>query len=231
MMLGCSLGSNFKIYNEMKRFWFQITCSLLLTVVVSGSSGLLSKFERYLEIPSVHSLIRGAGYGQDAATGTVGSNGGSAFITQTYTEPINVRTGPSTVDYPTIGQLPVGATAPALATSPHHEWIEITFPGGPGGVGWVYAANVTLTGNLQIVEPPPTATPPATSTLDPTLAAAFNIQPTETRLPTFTPPPPLVIPTYQDPIEPAGGFPIGGAILMIALVGALVFVVSFFGRR
>jgi hypothetical protein len=215
----------------MNRFWFQFTNCLLFAGIVFGSSDLFFKFDLSKWMPRQPDLIQKSGYAQDAATATPVLNGTTAFITQTYTEAINVRTGPSTVDYPTIGQLPVGATAPALATSPHHEWIEISFPGGPGGVGWVYAANVTLTGTLQIVEPPPTVTPPATATIDPTLAAAFSIQPTVTRLPTFTPAPPIVIPTYPDPVEPATGFPIGGAILIISLVGLLVFLVSFLSRR
>jgi hypothetical protein len=215
----------------MNRFWFQITNCLLLAGIVFGSSDLFFKYDLSKWVLRQPNLIQKSGYAQDSATATPVSNATSAFITQTYTEAINVRTGPSTVDYPTIGQLPVGATAPALATSPHHEWIEISFPSGPGGVGWVYAANVTLTGTLQIVEPPPTATPPATATIDPTLAAAFSLQPTVTRLPTFTPAPPLVIPTYPDPIAPATGFPIGWAILIISSLGLVVFLVSFIGRR
>jgi hypothetical protein len=84
---------------------------------------------------------------------------------------------------------------------------------------------------LPIVEPPPTATPLATATIDPTLAAAFNIQPTVTRLPTFTPAPPLIVPTFAYPAAAPVGFPIGGTIFVIALVGVFVLIVSFFGRR
>ena len=56
--------------------------------------------------------------------------------------------------------LMAGATAPALGTSPAHEWIEISFPTCPGGVGWVYAANVQVSGALHPVELPPTPAPP-----------------------------------------------------------------------
>jgi hypothetical protein len=168
---------------------------------------------------------------QSAPTDTPQPGSGSAYITQTYTEPVNVRTGPSTVYYPVIGQLPIGATAPAIAASPSREWIEISYAGGPGGVGWIYAANVTLTGSLQIAEPPPTEAPLQTATIDPTLAAAFSVAPTETRLPTFTPPPPLVIPVFTDPGASAVHFPMGWAIGLIALIGAGVLGVSFFGRR
>jgi uncharacterized protein YraI len=215
----------------MKRFKFQYIYGLFLLSVVLGPSGWIDRYDHTLSISLLPGSIRAFVIAQDAATATPASNGASAYITQTYSEAINVRTGPSTVDYPTIGQLPVGSTAPALATSPHHEWIEISFPAGPGGVGWIYAANVTLTGTLQVVEPPPTATPLATATIDPTLVAAFQIEPTVTRLPTFTPAPPLVIPTYPDPTVPVTGFPIGGAIFVIAVLAIMVLVVSLFGRR
>jgi hypothetical protein len=215
----------------MNRFWLQFIYNLSLAAIVLGPAGLLHKAAI---VPGVFPpAVRNEVYSQaqDSVTETPPANGVSAYITQTYSEAINVRTGPSTVDYPTIGQLPVGATAPALATSPHHEWIQISFPGGPGGVGWIYAANVTLTGTLQVVEPPPTPTPLATATIDPTLVAAFHIEPTVTRLPTFTPAPPVVVPTYPDPTVPPSGFPMGEAIFVIALVGVLGLVVSLFGRR
>jgi Bacterial SH3 domain len=61
------------------------------------------------------------------------------FITVTYIEPINVRTGPSSFDYPIVGSIPVGGTAPAIGRSPAGEWIQILFPAGPRGTGWVYA--------------------------------------------------------------------------------------------
>lgn len=168
---------------------------------------------------------------QAAITDTPVAGGTSAFIVQTYTEAINVRTGPSTVYYPVIGQLPIGATAPALGASPSREWIEIAYPGGPSGVGWIYAANVTLTGTLPIVEPPPTPTPLASSTIDPTLAAAFQLEPTATRLPTFTPPPPLVVPTFSAPLGPVSRFPSGLTIAAFTLIGAFVLGVSFLRRH
>ena len=167
---------------------------------------------------------------QSSSTDTPTPGSGSAYITQTYTEPVNVRTGPSTVYYPIIGHLPIGATAAALAASPSREWIEISFPDGPGGVGWVYAANVTLTGTLEVVEPPPTAAPLETATIDPTLAAAFSVPATATRLPTFTPPPPLVVPSFPEG-GPSGHFPMGWTIGVIVVLGAAVLGVSFFGRR
>jgi hypothetical protein len=128
-----------------------------------------------------------------------------------------------------LGRLQPGETAPAIAVSPHHEWIEIQFG---GATGWVYTAFVILSpGFLPVVEPPPTPTPPATATIDLTLAAAFSVAPTETRLPTFTPPPPLVVPSFDGTNTSSTGFPMGLTIGVIVLIGAAVLGVSFFGRR
>ncbi|HEX2697019.1 MAG TPA: SH3 domain-containing protein [Anaerolineales bacterium] len=204
----------------MMRFWFRFS---MWVGVTASLLGLL-----------LAASIQTFASAQAVATDTPTPGGPTPFITQTYSDPINVRTGPSTVYYPIIAQLPVGATAPALGVSPNRTWIEISFPGGPGGVGWVYAANVTLSpGFLPIVEPPPTATPVATSTIDPTFAAQFNIVPTETRLPTFTAPAPLVVPSFPDTTAPSvhSGFPIGIVIIGLALFGGLVLVVSVIGRR
>lgn len=169
---------------------------------------------------------------QTELTGTALPGLQQAYITNTFEEAINVRVGPSTITYPDpCGALPVGANAEALGTTPAHEWVQIRFDGCPGGVGWVYAANVTLTGAIREIEPPPTPMPLATSTFDPTLAAAFQTEPTATRLATFTPPPPLVRPTFTEAAGPSRSFPAGAAILAAALLGGLVLAASFMGRR
>ena len=123
-----------------------------------------------------------AGAYQDAST-PVG-----IYITVIYAEEINVRSGPSTVNYPVrIGTLKPGETAPALGVSQGHEWIQISFPSAANGIGWVYAEYVSVSGGeLRVVESPPTSTPLATNTVDPTLAAAFNFQPTTTRRPVWS---------------------------------------------
>ncbi len=171
---------------------------------------------------------------QQQTTDTPEPAGDQAYITNTFTgEPaINVRNGPSTIAFPIpCGSMPLGATAPALGASPGHDWVQISFPACPGGVGWVYAANVTLTGALRIVEPPPTPMPLATPTIDPTLQAAFQIEPTVTRLPTFTPPPPLEVPTFSQESGAPSGIPTAAAILAIALLGGLVLGASFIRKR
>ena len=153
------------------------------------------------------------------------------IITVTYVEPINVRGGPNTVDYPIVGRLNVGETAQALGVSPKREWVQIAFPTSPTGTGWVYASYVTVSGGeLQIVEPPPTPTPLVTATIDLTLAAAFNVQPTQTRLPTFTPPPPLTVPTFVETETGSNGV-FGIFILGLGLIGGIGLLVSFVMRK
>jgi uncharacterized protein YraI len=160
-----------------------------------------------------------------------------AYITVVTDEPqINVRMGPNSAIYPVVGTLLTGSTAPALGRSPGGDWIQIEYPGAPNNVGWVYSPLVQVSGGtLRIVEPPPTPIPPATSTIDPTLAAQFNIQPTSTRLPTFTPPPSLEVPTFMDgaPALASEGSPVSLAVVIIALavLGSIGFLLSLFLRR
>lgn len=152
----------------------------------------------------------------------------SIYITVTYSEPINVRGGPNTVDYPIVGRLAPGDTAPALGTSPGREWVQIAYPSAPGGVGWVYAIYVAVTGGeLRVVEAPFTPTPEVTSTIDPTLAAAFNFEPTATRLPTFTPPPPLTVPAFTEVSTPERSMVAPGIFVMsLVLLGMIGFITS-----
>ena len=160
---------------------------------------------------------------QEASTPT------GVLATVIYAEQINVRGGPSTVNYPIIGQLFPGDIVPALGISKGREWIQISYSGGIGGVGWVYAPFVSLSGGeLRIIEPPPTPTPLATATIDLTLAAEFNIQPTQTRIPTFTPPPPLDVPQFTDTSksQPSGAA-FGIFIIILIVIGAVGLVLSF----
>ena len=157
------------------------------------------------------------------------------YITVTYIEPINVRTGPSSFDYPVIGSLPVGGTASAVGRSPVSEWIEIVFPDAPRGTAWVYAANVSLSPPgflLPIVEPPPTPAPLETATLNPTFVAAFQIVATPTRLPTFTAPAPLAIPTFENPVSNSTSRSVTAWIIAIlGLIGIAGILLTSFRRR
>ncbi len=156
------------------------------------------------------------------------------FITVTYPEQINVRSGPSSYWYPAIGVLLWQQTAPALGRSPGGDWIQIEYPGVPGNVGWVYAQLVSISppnAFLKIVEPPPTPTPATTATINPTQAAAFVTDFTPTRLPTFTAPAPLVVPVYES--EPAARtvVPMGLVIILLTLIGGFGTLISFLRGR
>lgn len=158
------------------------------------------------------------------------------YITVTYPEPINVRSGPSSYFYPAVGVLLPNQVVPAIGRSPGGEWIQIEYVGIPGGVGWVYSPLVLLSpgARLKIVEPPPTPTPLTTPVIDPTLAAAFIVPATPTRLPTFTPPPaPVSVATFVAPTQSAasGGVPMGLVIISLAVVGIFGALISFLRGR
>jgi hypothetical protein len=135
---------------------------------------------------------------------------------------INLRAGPGR-DYDVVGTLVIGQWVPALGRTPGGDWNEIAYPGAPGGVAWVYAYLTDVTGELPIIEPPPTPTPRTTPTIDPTRAAQFLVEIPPTRLPTFTPPPPLTIPTYppEVPMRGSGGTPIGLVMVILGAIGVL----------
>lgn len=197
---------SFKNIYAMRQLWFKILPGVLILAGLAGALILPTRAEAY----------------QDVSTPT------GILVTVTYSDPINVRSGPSTQLYPIIAQLNPGDVVPALGISPGREWIQITYP---GGTGWVYASFVSISGGeLRILEPPPTPTPLITSTIDPTLAAAFPVQPTQTRLPTFTPPPPLEVPQFTDVTGPSLGAS-GFFIVVLGLLGGLGLLASFLWRR
>jgi hypothetical protein len=192
----------------MKQVWFKLVLGALLVIGLTAGIFLLP---------------RQAGAYQEVSTPT------GIFVTVIYTDPINVRSGPSTVLYPIVAQLNPGDIVPALGVSPGREWIQITYP---GGTGWVYASFVSVSGGeLLVVEPPPTPTPLITATIDPTLAAQFQIQPTATRLPTFTPPPPLEEIDTTFPATTPRTLAPGIFIMVLGLLGGAGLVVSYLLRK
>ncbi|MCJ7716320.1 MAG: SH3 domain-containing protein [Anaerolineales bacterium] len=151
-----------------------------------------------------------------------------------YSDPedqINVRSGPD-VFYPKVGVLINRQEVPALAKTEGGTWVKIVYPGVPEGVAWVYAPYVRITGELPVVPKPPTPTPETTPTIDPTLASQFISEIPPTRKPTFTPPPPLIVPTYEAVAltSGTGGLPSGFIILGLISVGIFGLAVSFLRR-
>jgi hypothetical protein len=148
---------------------------------------------------------------------------------------IHVYAGPSTFEYPSIGILLANETAPAIGRAQDRlDWIQIIYEGVEGSTAWVYGPYVKLSAGalLPLVEIPPTPTPFSTPTIDPTLAAAFIGQQTPTRLPTFTPPPPLERPSFNDvPNTSATTIPTGLLILSLGLFGFFGAVISYLRGR
>lgn len=145
----------------------------------------------------------------------------------------NVRSGPGTRGYEIVGVLVVGQKAPALGRTVVGDWIQIVYPGVQGGVAWVWKDLVDVQGTVPIIESPPTPTPKTTATIDPTLAAQFLVDIPPTRLPTFTPAPPVSIPTYppESLPSPAGRVPMGLVIIGMAAVGLFGTLISFLRGR
>lgn len=203
------------MYTRLKRRWFKTNIWITL------SAAFLT-------------LVLGASF-QTAALAQEPTPGPSdVYITVTYSEQINVRNGPGTVLYDVIGNLQPGESAQALGVSPGRDWVQIVFPAGPGGVGWVHTSLISVSsGNLQVIEPPPTVTPLVTSTIDPTLAAAYIFEPTVTRMPTFTPPPPLEIPQFTAmPAKSAKNrVPMGALVIGSGVIGVFAFLISMLKRR
>jgi len=145
----------------------------------------------------------------------------------------NVRSGPGTLGYEIIGVLVEGQQMPALGRTVVGDWIMIAYPPVEGGVAWVWKDLVEVRGNAPIVDSPATNTPRVTPTIDPTLAAQFlvNVQPT--RLPTFTAPPPIVIPTFLSNEVPglSGRLPIGFIIIGLFALGFFGLLISFLRGR
>lgn len=147
---------------------------------------------------------------------------------------ISVFAGPSSFDYPAIGVLLGNETAPAIGRAKGREdWILIRYPGVPGSIGWVYGLYVSLSPGalLPIVDVPSTPTPFSTPTINPTLEAAFIGQQTATRLPTFTPPTPLDVPSFTDPATSATNIPMGFLIFGLGLFGFFGAVISYLRGR
>jgi hypothetical protein len=151
-------------------------------------------------------------------------------LTATDTQ-INVRAGPSALTEK-VGVLLIYQEANAIGR--YGDWIQIEYLGTPGGRAWVYGNLVTLFGDsLPLIEPPPTSTPNVTQTIDPTLAAQFLVTPDATRLPTFTEPAPLEIPTFEEGTgtSAVGGVPMGLIIIGLGALGVFLGVIALISGR
>jgi hypothetical protein len=146
---------------------------------------------------------------------------------------ISVYSGPSSYLYPSVGVLLKGQEVPAFGISEDNNWIQVYYPGVEGSVAWIYGPYVTIikTGRLPRIPAPSTPTPISTPTIDPTLAAAFIDPVTPTRLPTFTPPPDLIVPTFLPNLDSENRVPAGLFIIILGFIGAFGTLISFLRGR
>jgi hypothetical protein len=147
-------------------------------------------------------------------------------------EQINVRAGPG-ASFDAVGILVIGQWVPVLGQLPSRDWILISYPGAPDDIGWVLAALVDVVGEVPVIPIPPTPTPRTTPTTDPTLAARYLVDIPATRLPTFTPPDPLAIPTFPADTADRGrsGLPMGLVIIGLGVVGIFGALISLLRGR
>ena len=204
----------------MKSGYLGIFLFIVILSILTTAFSWAGHYDYQIQIPTVSI---------PTVTGT--PSGAIAIVTMEQDQ-INVRSGPST-DYPTVGVLIAGQQVPALGRSVGGDWVQIAYPGVPGGVAWVYSPLVELVGSVPVVEPPPTPTPRTTPTVDPTLAAQFIIEIPPTRLPTFTPPGPLVLPA-----TPSSGLsgsatrvPMGLVIVGMGVIGLFGLLITFLRGR
>ncbi|MBQ6509673.1 MAG: SH3 domain-containing protein [Flexilinea sp.] len=145
---------------------------------------------------------------------------------------INVRSGPGT-EYDRVGTLVSNQEVVGKGRTEGGSWILIEYQGGPDGYAWVYSSYVDYVGDLPIVVVPNTPTPRITNTIDPTLAAQFIITVEPTRLPTFTEPAPLSIPTFDTVagVNVTGGVPLGMIIVICGILGIIIGLFALSQRR
>ena len=119
-----------------------------------------------------------------------------------------------TVSIPTVTSSPRGPYIRVLVTSTEYDPINVR------------------SGPIPLLEPPPTETPAATYTSDPTFGAQFIITVQPTRLPTYTEPPPLNIPTFETDLGTTapGGLPVGLVIVVLAGLGVFLTIIAILRR-
>lgn len=159
-------------------------------------------------------------------TGT--PKGITATVPLNQQESINVRSGPGAL-FDKVGVILPGQEVPVLGRSAGGDWVMIEYPGAPNNIGWVYTPLVIISpGELPIIEPPPTVTPAVTQTINATLAAQFITTPNPTRLATFTPAEPLIVPIYEDisRVSFLGRIPIGMVVIVVGGLGGLMAIFS-----
>ena len=147
-------------------------------------------------------------------------------------ELVPVYAGPSASLYPQVGVILMGQELPAYGISQDGQYVQIYYPGIPESVAWVFGVYVETikTGPLPELIAPNTPTIVATVTIQSTLVAAFLPEVTQTRLPTFTPAPQLIVSTFL-PEQEVNRVPAGLLILGLGFIGGFGVLISFLRGR
>ena len=190
-----------------------------------------------LVVSSLLAFRKGDAFAQQP-TGSIptvtGTQSGPVITVYADIDQVDVYAGPSTFLYPAVGVMLAGQSAPALGRASNEDWIQVVYPGIPGATAWIYAPYVRISpgARLPLVDAPPTPTPFSTPTIDPTLAAAFIVPETPTRLPTFTPPAAVELPSFEEQASTqANRVPIGLVIFSLGFIGILGVAISFLRGR
>lgn len=174
----------------------------------------------------------GAPLAQQFATETLQPSATLGGPTVFAADQVNVRSGPGTF-YEQVGVLIAGQSAPAIGRSSASEWIQIDYPGGPGGKAWVYSPLVSLQAGtvdaLPVAEAPATATLAPTATTEGASAPVGTLEPT--RLPTFTARAAIVQPTFETVDLGGGGFPPAILIIGLFMIGVFAGAVALLRQR
>ncbi len=151
-------------------------------------------------------------------TGT--PEGPTAYQNISGLDQIYVYAGPGE-DYPKIGIIVKNEKIPVIGVTRDGYWIEIVYLGTRAGVGWVYKNQVSTLGRLPYVTPPAAPAQKAAPTINPTIASQYEVNVAATSLPTFTPPPPLAVPTFTPRSAglTSGQLPLGFVIIGLAVIG------------
>lgn len=147
---------------------------------------------------------------------------------------VDVYAGPSSYLYPPVGVLVSEQSVPVIGRARDDNWLQIIYLGIPGSTAWIYAPYVKISpgARLPFVDAPPTPTAISTPTIDSTLAAAFIVPQTPTRLATFTPPAPISLPDFGgEETTETTRIPLGLLIFSFGFVGGLGVMISFLRGR
>lgn len=104
----------------------------------------------------------------------------------TFTQGVNVRSGPSMLFAPPIGSFAAGETTEIIAVSPAGDWYKVRYH---DTTGWVSALNVTVSGDISKLprDPgPPTPAAALSPTPRQTPTPTVPLQPSPTPSPTAT---------------------------------------------